>query len=44
MLKDRWNGEVEGLVRRAQTIDWNEMRDGVEKTVEGGWRRLSGGK
>jgi altered-inheritance-of-mitochondria protein 5 len=24
--KDRWNGEIEGLVRRMHNTDWNEVR------------------
>jgi MICOS complex subunit MIC12 len=31
--KDRWNTEVEGLVRRIQTTDWDGVRDGVLERV-----------
>lgn len=42
MLKDRWNGEVEGLVKKVQHIDWNEVREGIEGTAQGAWRKLKG--
>ena len=28
--KDRWNGEVEGAVKWAQGLRWNEIREGLE--------------
>ncbi|KAL2349582.1 hypothetical protein BJ546DRAFT_821338, partial [Cryomyces antarcticus] len=31
--KDRWNGELAGLVRRMQYMDWNAVRDGMEESV-----------
>jgi Altered inheritance of mitochondria 5 len=33
MMKDRWNGEVEGLVRRVQTTDWSEVRERWERRI-----------
>jgi len=33
--KDRWNGEVEGLVRRVQGTDWGVVREGVVGRVRG---------
>ena len=41
-LKDRWNSEVEGLVRKAQYTDWNEVRERWETLAGDAWRRLSG--
>ena len=35
--KDRWNGEVEGAVRWAQRLRWNDVREGLEGRWEG-WR------
>ena len=32
-MKDRWNGEVEGLVRRVQTTDWSEVRERWERRI-----------
>jgi len=32
-LKDRWNGEVEGLVRKAQNTDWNHVRERWEARI-----------
>jgi len=45
VLKDKWNAEVEGLVRRAQHTDWNQVRERVENGAGVVWRRLreSGG-
>ncbi|KAL3424631.1 hypothetical protein PVAG01_03912 [Phlyctema vagabunda] len=37
--KDRWNNEIENVVRRVQRTDWNEVREGMEGTVA----RLIGG-
>ncbi|KAL7623364.1 hypothetical protein AAE478_007045 [Parahypoxylon ruwenzoriense] len=37
--KDRWNSEVEGAVRWAQTKDWDEVREGVETAVARLWAR-----
>ncbi|KAI1085342.1 hypothetical protein F5B20DRAFT_140752 [Whalleya microplaca] len=40
--KDRWNAELEGAVRWAQTKDWDEVREGVETAVSRLWARASG--
>jgi len=39
--KDRWNGELEGLVRRAYGLDWKRVRGEVRGRAEGIWRRVS---
>ncbi|KAJ9642515.1 hypothetical protein H2199_004896 [Coniosporium tulheliwenetii] len=39
-VKDRWNGEIEGLVRRALSVDWNGVREGMERAVARGWGKL----
>lgn len=46
MAKDRWNGEVEGLVKRAQETDWRRIRESLEDRAAGAWRKLreEGGK
>ncbi len=31
--KDRWNEELEGVVRRVQRTDWNGVREGLEGAV-----------
>ena len=41
-LKDRWNSEVEGLVRKAQYTDWNEVRERWEALAGDAWRRIKG--
>jgi len=33
--KDRWNGEVESLVRRVQATDWARVGEGVVRRVKG---------
>jgi altered-inheritance-of-mitochondria protein 5 len=38
MLKDRWNGEVEGAVRWVHGVRWGAVRDGVEERL----RRMGG--
>ncbi|KAI1331731.1 hypothetical protein F5Y16DRAFT_242523 [Xylariaceae sp. FL0255] len=38
--KDRWNAEVENAVRKAQTTDWDEVREGLETAVGRLWVRL----
>lgn len=30
-LKESWNGEVEGILRRMQGIEWRTVREGVER-------------
>jgi MICOS complex subunit MIC12 len=38
-VKDRWNAEIEGAVRWAQTRDWEEVREGLETSVARLWAR-----
>lgn len=38
--KDRWNGDVEGVVRWAQALKWRTLREGAE----GRWREWSEGE
>lgn len=40
--KDRWNAEVEGAVRWAQTKDWDEVREDLETAVGRLWARAFG--
>lgn len=40
--KDRWNTELEHLVRRAYNTDWGRVREGVEQLGGQAWRRLQG--
>jgi len=39
-IKDRWNGELENLVRRVQTTDWAKVRERSEERIGMVWRRL----
>jgi MICOS complex subunit MIC12 len=39
-LKDRWNGEVEGLVRRVEETDWNKVRARWESRIGTVWAKL----
>jgi altered-inheritance-of-mitochondria protein 5 len=40
MAKDRWNAEIEGLLRRAYGTDWNKARADVEDGLSGVASRL----
>lgn len=40
MAKDRWNAEIEGLLRRTYDKDWSKARVGVEETIYGAASRL----
>lgn len=40
VLKDRWNSEIENLVRNVQTTDWNEKRELYEQRIANAWSRL----
>ncbi|KAI1773498.1 hypothetical protein F4818DRAFT_422767 [Hypoxylon cercidicola] len=42
--KDRWNAEVEGAVRWAQTKDWDEVREDVEIAASRLWAKAFGGE
>jgi MICOS complex subunit MIC12 len=35
MAKDKWNGEIEGLLKRAYETDWNAVGAKWEKRVTG---------
>ena len=39
-LKDRWNAEVEGLVRRVEETDWNQVRARWESRIGTVWAKL----
>ena len=39
-LKDRWNREVEGLVRKAQTTDWEAVRIRWENRISTAFDRI----
>ena len=36
-LKEVWNGEVEGIVRRMHGVQWRTVREGMEARVDD-WR------
>jgi hypothetical protein len=40
MAKDRWNGELEGLVRKANNIGWDEVRAEWEGKITGLVRKI----
>ena len=40
MLKDRWNAEIEKLVRNVQTTDWAEKRELYEKRIASAWSNV----
>lgn len=42
--KDRWNAEVEGVVRWASTKDWTAAREDAEFAAANIWARLTGGE
>jgi altered-inheritance-of-mitochondria protein 5 len=46
MAKDRWNAEIEALLRRAYATDWNRVRadveDGVRTVVSRLWSKDGG--
>lgn len=42
--KDRWNAEVEGVVRWASTKDWTAAREDAEFAAANVWARLTGGE
>jgi len=37
--KDRWNGEIEGLVKRTQETNWHEVRNRLEDRVAALWSK-----
>lgn len=39
--KDRWNSEIEGLVKKAQTTDWNEVGGRVSDGVASLWNKAT---
>lgn len=42
LLKDRWNREVEGLVRKAQHTDWEAVRLRWEARLGSAWAKVRG--
>jgi hypothetical protein len=46
LAKGQWNREVEALVRRVQTVTWEDLRNGwrfIERMVQRGRRGGEGG-
>jgi len=41
VLKERWNAEVEGMVRRVQETNWREVRERWERRGVGLWRNIT---
>lgn len=41
VLKDRWNAEVEGMVRRVQETDWREVRERWERRGVNFWQNMT---
>ena len=39
-MKDRWNREIEGLVRKAQTTDWEAVRIDWEHKISNAFNKL----
>jgi Altered inheritance of mitochondria 5 len=42
MMKERWNEEVEGMVRRVQSTDWSGVRERWERRGVSAWRNVMG--
>jgi hypothetical protein len=40
VLKERWNAEVEGMVRRVEETDWREVRERWERRGVNFWRNV----
>jgi MICOS complex subunit MIC12 len=40
VLKERWNAEVEGMVRRVEETDWREVRERWERRGVNIWRNV----
>ncbi|KAK5675953.1 hypothetical protein LTS10_011242 [Elasticomyces elasticus] len=38
-VKDRWNSELEGNVKKIQSTDWDGVRNQMEEGVSRVWRR-----
>ncbi|KAK4901745.1 hypothetical protein LTR27_001517 [Elasticomyces elasticus] len=38
-VKDRWNSELEGNVKKLQSTDWDGVRNQMEEGVSRVWRR-----
>ncbi|KAK5724682.1 hypothetical protein LTR15_004729 [Elasticomyces elasticus] len=38
-VKDRWNAELEGNVKKLQSTDWDGVRNQMEEGVSRVWRR-----
>lgn len=41
MLKQRWNAEIEGMVRRVEETDWREVRERWERRGVGLWKNMT---
>ena len=39
-LKDRWNSEIEKMVRNIQETDWHEKREQAEHRIANAWSNL----
>lgn len=39
-MKERWNEEVEGMVRRVQSTDWSGVRERWARRGVGAWRNV----
>ncbi|KAF2013860.1 hypothetical protein BU24DRAFT_452668 [Aaosphaeria arxii CBS 175.79] len=44
MAKDRWNRELEGVVRRVYNTDWRRVREDVEDRIGGVVNRMKDNK
>lgn len=44
MAKDRWNAEVERLVRWGNNVEWDEVREQMEVGVGRVWNKLQAAK
>ncbi|KAJ9619640.1 hypothetical protein H2203_008421 [Taxawa tesnikishii (nom. ined.)] len=43
-VKDRWNAELELNVRKLQSLDWDRVREDLERGVSGLWARAFRGR
>ena len=39
-LKDRWNSEIERMVRKIQTTNWQEQREIYEQKISNAWNNV----
>lgn len=40
LFKDRWNNELEYVVRNLQETDWNKQREYYEEKISNAWNNL----